>query len=537
MSENKFYIKTTITETINALCELTPDEYKYADEILHDIKNISDKNTLFKFIINDYFKENDKKRQSTIIYTITAVYENEKLKELLWNLLKSRHYNDEIQNKIIFLIKSLGDVINYDQYINYFENPDAVIDSDTEKLLTTATFNPEAQIDFLDFISTLNENDWQLMITSLGEDFEGDNLANIFIPLIYTNIQNSEKLSYLIEMLAKTSSSLAIEAYNDIVEYCSDENCKKIAKKQLSILKLKGKSKIKAQDFQIASLKNSEFYEAFVSYPDGHGNQCIIVTRKSQNETYQNFCAVVRDLNEILDCFGFYELSNSEYQKILKRFIQSQKLIKVHPDVVKAMIDNAIINSLKNRTKIPYEILCWKTNLCDTKDKFDIENKLKESLNPQYSTLKFKEDSFIIFDTWFYDENDLLFSDTLNSLFPTIDTEKLLNNFLNLLKTNSLKYETKKILTYRLQIMSMFMTLCGNKNLISVVAAINSNTAYEKLETFILKHSIYEYFLRERENINSKNITNIFTKKNDTNNKKFTPEQISKAIEYIEGNW
>ena len=49
-----------------------------------------------------------------------------------------------------------------------------------------------------------------------------------------------------------------------------------------------------ANSFYIASLKNSEFLEAFTGYPDGHGNQCLIVTRKSQNATYQNFCTNIQ---------------------------------------------------------------------------------------------------------------------------------------------------------------------------------------------------------------------------------------------------
>ena len=101
MAENKFLIKSTIVETIEALMELTPEEYDLIPEMLVNIRKIQDTETLFKLLISEYFKETAEKRLNVIIYTMNEVFEKEQLKELLWSLLKSRHYNDETQNKIL----------------------------------------------------------------------------------------------------------------------------------------------------------------------------------------------------------------------------------------------------------------------------------------------------------------------------------------------------------------------------------------------------------------------------------------------------
>ena len=465
------------------------------------------------------------------------MYEKEELKALLWELLKSRNYNDETQNKILNLIKSLGDFVNYEEYVSYFENPDAIIDKDTENLINSATFNPESQIDFLDFISTLKDSDWRFMLSSLSEDFQGDNLAHIFIPLVYVNLQNEDKLNYLIDTLGKTSSALAIEPLETVIKYSLSERCVKNAKMQINFLKLKGKNSKQAKLFYLKALENSDFNEAFTSYLDGHGNQCVIVSRKANNGAIHFFSAVVRDLHEIVDCFGFYDLSEDEYKKIIKRFVQTQRFIKVHQNVALSILETAQKYSAENNIHIPYEYFCWKNILADTNEKFDILEKLKESRNPKYVRFEFNENSFLAFETWFFDENDDFFKKTLDSIIPSIRMDETVLDFFEKLKTNSIQFEISKKILYRLEIMAILMTLCGNKDLLSTIGAINNPEAYSILNDFMLRHSIYEYFLRERENINSNVVKNIFTKKNDNKPKKFNEEQINAAIGFIEDNW
>lgn len=537
MNENKFYIKSVLIETIASLVSLSPDEYDLAQELLIDIKNIQNKDALFKIIMSEFFKEEVELKQNIIAYILNEVYSVDELKENLWAILKSRNYSDEIQNKILNLIKSFGEIVNYDEYVKYFDDPDKIIDSDTEKLLDNAMFNPESQIDFLDFISTLSNNDWQLMINSLAEDFSNDNFANILVPLLYVNLQNEEKLNNIIEVMGKTSSSLALEPLEAVTKYCIFESSTKLAKKNINILKLKGKNIKQAKSFYQNSLVNTTFHEAYTSYPDGHGNQCIIYTRKNSNGSIQYFSSVIRDLKEIVDCFGFNELTENEYNNILQRFVNSQHLIKVHDDVIKTMLDYALNYSLANNFKIPYEILCWKTLLEDVQNEFPLQEKLAETINSKYSKFEFNQDSLDYFETWFFDENDSFFKKTIDFLIPTLSMEDTIINFYDTLKQNYNQFEIKKKIQYRLQILSVFMSLCGNKALLSTISALNNQESYLFLEEFMLRHSIYEYFLRESENINSNRITNIFTKKTDSKAKKFNDLQILNAINFIEGNW
>ncbi len=68
----------------------------------------------------------------------------------------------------------------------YVENPDKIVDLETEKFLKMAEVNPEAQIDFLDFYYGVNETDRAILLDTIISDYTGDHLANILIPLIYS---------------------------------------------------------------------------------------------------------------------------------------------------------------------------------------------------------------------------------------------------------------------------------------------------------------------------------------------------------------
>ena len=97
MTENKFLIKTVLNETINSLSSLSPDEYDLTQELLVDIKNIQNKESLFKIIMAEFFKEEIELKQNIIAYILNEVFSVDELKDNLWTILKSRNYNDEIQ--------------------------------------------------------------------------------------------------------------------------------------------------------------------------------------------------------------------------------------------------------------------------------------------------------------------------------------------------------------------------------------------------------------------------------------------------------
>ena len=138
----------------------------------------------------ELFKENTETRDYTITFLIQELIQLEIIEKSLYEDLANPKINDKIKTKIIVMLREIGKHVSYEEYTTYFTNPDEIIDADTEKLLENAKINPEAQIDFLDFITALPEQEKELLVNSLTEDYDGDNLTNILIPLIMTNTYN-----------------------------------------------------------------------------------------------------------------------------------------------------------------------------------------------------------------------------------------------------------------------------------------------------------------------------------------------------------
>ena len=129
--------------------------------------------------------------------------------------------------------------VNYEQYLQYFENPDEIIDADTVKLLENARINPEAQIDFLDFVNALPEQEKEMLVSSLSQDYDGDNLANILIPVITSNpYSNISEIA--IQAIGESKSPLAYPVLKNLTEEADDPKIRAIAQKSFSLLKLSG---------------------------------------------------------------------------------------------------------------------------------------------------------------------------------------------------------------------------------------------------------------------------------------------------------
>ena len=63
------------------------------------------------------------------------------------------------------------------------------------------------------------------------------------------------------------------------------------------------------------------------------------------------FSVVINDLDGIIDCFGFNDISKADFSKIIGRFEQYAERIEVLPEYCKYMLDNGeMINKMNNNT-------------------------------------------------------------------------------------------------------------------------------------------------------------------------------------------
>ena len=137
---NKLQIKAEILATLRALSASAVP----SPTLLTDLKSIEDKKTVIDVLIRELVNADE---QKTLL--------------ICWLLTD---YNDHIKMVAFNMLKDLGNQIDYEVISGYFEKFNELINKETRELLDTAIMNPEAQIDFMDFLNALSDDDKTILL-------------------------------------------------------------------------------------------------------------------------------------------------------------------------------------------------------------------------------------------------------------------------------------------------------------------------------------------------------------------------------------
>jgi len=544
---NKLQIKAEILTVLSKL--QTNIDAVNVDEILQTLAEQKDKKAILDILIKELSKSNE---QKTILISFLALKlcDNKALEEALWEVLKNPIVPDFTKTIILNVLKDMGNKVDYEKMEEFFDNPNEIIDADTQKLLQVAIINPEAQIDFLDFVNSLAEVDKKLLIESLGEDYSSDDLANILNPLVL-HLPTSDLGKTAIEILGSTKSQLALHTLLETLDFIDEEETLALVKKNISKLKISGVREDNSEEFYKSVLSSSP-YRSYASYPDGHGNQALIFSRIRENEgvnegngTIQLVAVVINDTYGILDCFGFNEISQTEFERIVTRFYNGDEHVYLDAHVIKSILTNAEKLTRKNSGKIPYEYICWRTLLSDIPSEVvPVELNLKSQFEQKALADDELEKIYMIdfiqrwfFDTEYSDEFKVL-TDNLNKKLEANDFKIDLESIVKKNLGNIFSIEQKNILDKRILMSAYLKHLSGNKEEAQLLYSLYFDEEKKsKLAENIIRKSIYEYYVTLKFKYKEENkMTNIFSR-NKTKSFDLTEKQINSVIALIEKLW
>lgn len=539
---NKLQIKAEVLTVLSKL-QANPD-MSDVEKILEVLVFQEDKKSILEVLSRELSKSSGQ-RGEFICFLLLKLCEPAEIENVLWDILKNHSVDDETKAFVLNLLKDMGQKINYEELGEYLHEPEKVIDADTQKLLQTAIINPEAQIDFLDFLNSLSEPDKELLVDSLGEDYSSDDLANILNPLcLYAPTSKLGKK--VIEILGTTKSQLALHTLLETLKFVDeDEEVATLIKKSISTLKIAGIREDNAIEFYKNVLKSTPGY-SFISYPDGHGNQAIIFSRKKEDSLIQMVAIVINDIYGIIDCFGFNEISSAEFERIVERFYDGDDYVCITPEVAKNLLLNAEKLSRQNDTKVSYEYICWKTLLADIEaESTPIEIFLK-TLTEEKTLSDSDLENICMLDfvqRWFFDpeysDEFLEFIQDLNQKIAknedNIDFESEVKENLDKIFT----IEQKNVLDKRILMSAYLMTLSNNENETQLLYSLYLDEKTKtKMAENILRKSIYEYYVALKfKHAEENKTTNIFAMKNKPEKSEINLEQINKTISLIENLW
>jgi hypothetical protein len=422
------------------------------------------------------------------------------------------------------LLRDLDSDWSYETCEEYLDDASTLLDENTKHLLNTAIINPEVQIDFMDFLASIRVQDKITLLNSFAEDFSSDALANILIP-VFVSDPDSPAGKEALKLLGNTKSQLALNILEKMQNMVQGELAQEV-KRSLSTIKISGVREDNTKEFYKKILSNSKPDKFYITYPDGHGDMAMIFTRLTQEKNIRFVSIVINVSSGIKDCFGFYEISQFECDKILEKFLRNEKAVSVTPETFKTILYNAeITTSDKSSWKLPYEYVCWKNLLLDIDfDSEKIEQILKEQVITQdidASIFKRLTDMKIS-SHWFL---DCQYSDEFVNALSQLKNENNLDEFIEREVKHIFNDEEKAEWTKKILTCAYIKFAIGKDSEAQEIYSLAKNSVLlDEMYKNILKRSIYEYLtlIKFDKNIERYGLTN---------------EEIDNDLDYINKKW
>ena len=456
--------------------------------------------------------------------------------------LKSSSLSDEYKYKLVQLLRITGGTDNFSEIPSYFDNPEEILDLETKKLLEKAVVNPEAMLDFLDFVSAVSQNDRNLLLNSLSQDYTGDELANIIYPILYSGFDDSFILD-CVKILINSRSSLAIAPFEYLIKTSNNEDIVNNCRLGLKQLKFAGASKENADKYFNNIIKDSSPAEFFTTIPDGAGNQALLISRVTSKGKYHLSAVVINDVSGIIDCFGFYNISPDELYRVIDKFYQTEGKYKVPAEYAKTKIQTAVDITIKQKRKFPYEFICWNVLLNDVNLMAD---SLENIISKKSSAVNISKDEILTLLTkdftlrWFISpsENDVIKKMVdvfynMSDIDISFINQEIKNKFNTIFDDNS-----SNIWQSRLYNLIYLLQENSYSNEADCFYTIVKNNEYFNLFKYVLiQRSIFNHFISLRELCKESLLaTNIFRKKN-LNEQKHDIKKIDNLIKLMKKSW
>lgn len=553
MSLSKLELRAKVIDIIDRL-NIDISDIQHQMELTKELKNLGNLELVVHTLLKELNTDDENKIQK-VSFLLLEMNSLEYSKDILWEYIKSSDSSDRLKEASCILLKSLGEHITAEDLLDYMDDPQKLIDSETQKLMETALSNPEAQVDLIDFMFAVSKEEQISLIKSLVYDYPGDSLANI-LSTVAESIDDESVKELCINILSETKSHNALGCLEDILTYSTNANLRKQASLALKKLKLLG---ISSEEGNYGNrgermCEDSKPYTFFTTYPDGVGSQCVVCSRIDSNGLLSVVNTIVDDIDGVIDCFGFFCITEFDFNKILDRLNNQSITIEITPEYAKKILSEAELLTKKQQYSIPYEYSCWKHTLYDIHPAdLDIDGCVKkwadEIVLPDYKLIEQSN----IFSSWFFEESDNECSkNMIEDIFSAVEKEESLSviDIDNKIDEYLVKIFDEK----QLDILFNRMKTCAYladiqedvalRNSVSFVAEEIKNTEKDSLKDIrfllnILRKTVLEAFLRElnKHKTNKNSPTNIFTNYKKNTEKLIPEDKLNFMIDLMIEKW
>ena len=153
---NPFELKNAITTLLNKINSVDDIQNCLADFEMLDAQE--DKKVISKVLFKE-LSNADTAKIPVICFMLEHYVQKDELVNKLWESLKNQNLQTEVKITILNLLRDLDADWSYESCEEYLNDAQSLLDENTKQLLNTAVINPEVQIDFMGFLTTLRVQD------------------------------------------------------------------------------------------------------------------------------------------------------------------------------------------------------------------------------------------------------------------------------------------------------------------------------------------------------------------------------------------
>jgi hypothetical protein len=422
--QSKLYIRSEVLAAIDAINRLPNPSRGDKLKQLKRLQALGDQACVISVLVKELQRTKSKSVLTIISELLMELGNIETLKDPLWGVIQNQNNSDDVKDTANIVLRHLGDVTDPSIYLDYLEDPAGLINRETARMLEISAKNPEALIDFIDFIFSLPVDEQLNLIQSLQKDYSTAYTLNIFIPGILAK-PPQETMALLITILGNSQSARAAKFLQDHQSWFqSTPELGRVIKNALNKLRMSGALReelLARKQKPHPLLQDTKPYKAFATIADGIGNSAIILSREHENGELLVVSVAISDIHGVIDCFGFYDLSKNDFDKLLEKLHEENTKIQVPISFCLQKLAAAERLNYQNQFRIPYEYVCWKVVLETGDDPEESESGAKNPAEAEpVDTLGFSEAlarpewmdasnrlyQHPDFSTWFLEEGD-----------------------------------------------------------------------------------------------------------------------------------
>ncbi len=501
------------------------------------LKETRDKQYVAKLLFKELSSSESEEYINVCAILALEVIDKNTFENCAIKLLQNKEIPDEKKFLIISLIKQRGIYFDYEEIENYIKNPESVAQNSVKDFLANALYDPEVQIDLIDFYVNIPKNERIYLLSNLSEEEDEDSIACAMS--ILAQLDNSaEEFKIIKNILLKLGSPFALEGLSYILKNCklNLKERQKFKNKQEELLKSNPEFK---NDLII---KNSQINDCYISFIDGNSSFSLILSRKMDDNSIDALLLTIDTRQGITACMGFGNITQSNYETIIKRLFNDLKPAKISPMAFKALYEHYKNKNKRTNTPLPYELIVWK---CLISDIDDINYDISQFLNYKLDTVNLEKDAVREFltsrvvHTWYWTHGQ---NEAIDKIINIIEKKHIKDykEINELVKTaiendfiNNQEFLTE--IQDRLLLSAYIAHLAGLKMSSRIAYSLCFKNPYSKmLIEYLIDRSLYEYFADIYEENLKQSANSVFKRGKKS---KFVIEELDTLMASIEEKW